>query len=107
MTTIDEQAALYAAASVWAGAENVVPETFSRYEPASQRLEGQLDVLSVLSPQTSRGDLLEAIRHHKRDIDAGNHAHDLAEAGIAGVYDLRGRSSWEPSSILSEKSDIA
>lgn len=106
MTTIDEQAVLYAAASVWAGAGNVIPEAFSRHEPASQRLEGQLDVLSVLEPQMSRGDLLEAIRRHKLAIDAGNHAHDLAEAGIAGVFDLGGRSSWEPSTILSGKSDL-
>lgn len=106
MTDLDEQAALYAAASVWAGADNVIPETFSRHEPASQRLEGQLDVLSVLEPQMSRGDLLDAIRRHKHTIDAANRAHDLAEAGIAGVFDLRGRSSWEPSVILSGKSDL-
>lgn len=89
-----------AAATVWLGEFTRVPELPGGREGADLRLRGQLDVLSAIYTEKSAQELRDMVSDARDAIQAGNRAHELAEEGIAGVFDLRALPTWEPSTIL-------
>lgn len=95
--------ALTAAARTWdrtdqydESRELPVPEydPTARFEQDKQRLSGQIDVLSVLFPNSTPEDIREMLEVERRRMRAHRDWKKLSDDGVAKVVDLRDAKTW-------------